>query len=94
MTAYRVTEFTSEMPDKVAAACENIAGMIAKAGAETSDFVMMNGGKGMVNARCPSRVVMEAALPAYKEAFDALVTADIVDGSSVVSCTGDNVASF
>lgn len=94
MTAYRVTEFTSPIPEKVAAACEAITDIGAKTDAEMIDIVMMDGGKGLVIARYSLKATMEAALPHNKEAFSALVKAGVVEGSSIVSRTGEKIFSF
>lgn len=94
MTAYRVTEFTSPTPENVATACEAITDIVAKAGAEMIDIVMLDGGKGLVIARYSSEAAMAAALTYNKEAFGALVTAGVVDGSSIVSRSGEKVFSF
>lgn len=94
MTAYRVSEFTSPKPENVASACEAITAIVAKAGAEMIDIVMMDGGKGLVIARYSSQATMEAATKYNKEAFGELVKAGVVDGSSIVSRSGDKVFSF
>jgi len=94
MTTYRITEFTSPTPEKVAQGCAEITDIVAKAGAEMIDIVMMDGGKGLVIARYNSDAAMEAAMQYNKEAFGALVTAGLVDGSSIVSRSGDKVFSF
>jgi len=94
MTAYRITEFTSPTPDKIAAACEAITETVAKAGADMIDVVIMDEGKGIVIARYGSVASMERATTYNKEAFGALVAAGVVDGSSIMSRTGDKVFSF
>lgn len=94
MTTYRVTEFTSPTPDRVAAACESITEIVAKAGAEMIDIVMMDGGKGLVLARYNSEAAMQAAMTYNQEAFGALVSAGVVDGGSIVSRSGNKVFSF
>ena len=94
MSAYRVTEFTSPTPEKVATACEAITDIVAKAKAEMIDVVMMDGGKGLVIARYSSQATMEAAMTYNKEAFGEFVSAGVVDGSSIVSRSGDKVFSF
>lgn len=94
MTAYRVTEFTSPTPEKVATACEAITDIVAKAGAEMIDIVMMDGGKGLVIARYSSAASMEAAMIYNEEAFGALVKAGAVDGGSIVSRSGEKIFSF
>jgi hypothetical protein len=94
MTAYRVSEFISPTPEKVAAACDAITDIVAKAGAEMIDIVMMDGGKGLVIARYSSEAAMDAAMTYNKEAFGELVTAGVVDGRSIVSRSGEKVFSF
>lgn len=94
MAVYRITEFTSPTPEKMAEGCEAITDVIAKAQAETIDIVMMEGGKGIVLASYGSQAAMEAAAQYNKEAFGALITAGIVDGSSIVSRTGGKVFSL
>lgn len=91
MTAYRVSEFTSPTPEKVAATCEAITDIGAKTGAEMIDIVMMDDGKGLVIARYSSEATMEAASSLNKEAFGVLVKAGVVDGSSIVSRTGEKI---
>lgn len=94
MTVYRITEFTSPTPEKVVEGCERITDIVAKAGAEMIDVVMLDAGKGLVIARYGSQSAMETAMQYNKEAFGALVTAGVVDGSSIVSRSGDKVFSF
>ena len=94
MAVYRVTEFTSAKPEQVAAACEAITGVVAKAGADMIDIVMMDGGKGLVIARYSSADVMNAATPIHQEAFGALVAEGSIDGNSITSRFGEKVFSF
>lgn len=94
MTVYRITEFTSPTPDKIAAACEAITETVAKAGADMIDIVMMDGGKGVVIAKYGSKAAMDSATIYNKQAFGELVTAGVVEGGSIASRTGDKVFSF
>lgn len=94
MTTYRVTEFTSPTPEKVATACEAITDIAAKAGAEMIDIMMMDGGKGMVIAKYGSQAEMTAAMRYNTEAFGALVKAGVVDQASIVSRSGNKIFSF
>lgn len=94
MQAYRVTEFTSPTPENVATACNAITDMVAKAGAEMIDIVMMDGGKGLVIARYGSEAIMNAATPIHQEAFGVLVADGAIDGSSISSRFGEKVFSF
>jgi uncharacterized protein (DUF1330 family) len=94
MTAYRITEFTSTTPQKVAQACEAITDMVAKAGAEMIDIVMMDDAKGLVIARYSSQASMLAATTYNQEAFGALVSAGVVDSGSIASRSGDKIFSF
>jgi len=94
MSVYRVTEFASPTPEKVATACEAIIDVVAKAGAEMIDVVMMDDGHGLVIARYSSEAAMKAATRYNKEAFGELVMADAVDGSSISSRSGEKVFSF
>lgn len=94
MSVYRITEFASPTPEKVAEACESITEIVAKAGAEMIDIVIMDGGKGVVIARYASEAAMSAATRYNKEAFGALVAAGVVDGTSIESRAGTKVFSF
>lgn len=94
MAVYRVTEFTSPKPEQVAIACEAITGIVAEAGADMIDIVMMDGGKGLVIARYSSEAVMNAATPIHQEAFGALVAGGTIDGNSIASRSGEKVFSF
>lgn len=94
MTVYRVTDFKSPKPEQVATACDAIAGIVAKAGADMIDVVMMDGGNGMVIARYSSEAVMNAATPIHQDAFGALVADGTIYGSSIASRSGETVFSF
>jgi len=93
MTVYRLTEFTSPTPEKVAAACEGISDIIAKAGAEKINVVMMDEGRGIVIAHYGSQAELETATQYNKEAFGALVKDGVIDGSSIVPRSGEKVFS-
>ncbi|MDA9207912.1 hypothetical protein N9O61_03410 [Octadecabacter sp.] len=94
MSVYRVTEFTSPKPQSIEAALEAITDMVAKAGAEMIDVVMMDGGKGLVIARYGSEAIMNAATPVHQEAFGALVADGVIDGTSISSRSGETAFSF
>jgi enamine deaminase RidA (YjgF/YER057c/UK114 family) len=94
MAVYRMTEFTSPTPEKVSEACQNITEVVANAGAEMIDVVMMDGGKGIVLARYATEAAMNTAMQYNKEAFGALIAAGVVDGASIESRAGDKVFSF
>jgi len=94
MSVYRVTEFTSPKPQSLKSALEAITAMVAKAGAEMIDVVMMDGGKGLVIARYGSQAIMTAATPVHQEAFGALIADGVIDGASISSRSGETAFSF
>jgi predicted transcriptional regulator len=94
MKTYRVTEFTSPVPEKIVEACESIKALVATAGADRINVADLGEGKGLVIARYASQEKMETATSVNQAAFGELIKAGVIDASSIKGRSGDLVFTF
>ena len=94
MAVYRITRFAASDMDKVGEITETMRDVLEGVGADFIDLVSYGNGKGVVIAKYPDQVTMEAASDTARKAFVDMIEAGVVDGDSVHPHTGEVFNSF
>jgi hypothetical protein len=94
VSVYRITRFAASDMDKVGEIAETMREELEGVGADCIDLVSYGNGKGVVIAKYPDQVTMDAASEIAKQAFGKMIEEGVVDGDSVHPHTGDVFKSF
>jgi len=94
MAVYRITRFAASDMDKVGAMSEQMRADLEGTGADFIDLVSYGNGKGVVIARYPDQVTLDAATETAKNTFDKMIEAGAVEADSVHPHMGEVIKSF
>ena len=94
MAMYRITRFAAPNMEKAGEIAESMRAVLENIGADFIDMVSYGNGKGVVIARYPDQVTMDAASDTAKKAFGDMIEAGAVEEDSVHPHTGEVIKSF
>lgn len=94
MSVYRITRFAAPDMNKAAEMAESMRNELENIGSDFIDIVSYGNGKGVVIAKYPDQVTMDAAAETSKKVFGKMVEAGIIEGDSIHPHMGEVIQSF
>lgn len=94
MAVYTITRFAASDMDKASQIAEGLRSDLEGVGADSIDIVSYGNGKGVVLARYPDQMTMDAAADTVKMVFGKMIDAGVVDGDAIHPHAGVVTNSF